>query len=36
MPDFIALCVPFIFSTLSVPASHPIINPPGKENFGKD
>ena len=36
IPDFIAVCVPLIFGVFSVPASHPINAPPGKESFGKD
>lgn len=35
-PDFIAVCVPFIFGTFKKPAEHPIIAPPGKTGYGID
>jgi hypothetical protein len=36
MPDFIAVCVPFILGTFRNPAVQPIRAPPGKTNFGID
>ena len=36
IPDFIALCVPFILGTFRNPAAQPIRAPPGKTNFGID
>lgn len=35
-PDFMAVCVPFIFGTSKKPAEHPIIAPPGKTGYGID
>lgn len=36
LPDFIAVCVPFIFGTFRKPAEHPMIAPPGKTGYGID
>ena len=36
VPDFIAVCVPFILGTFKKPAEHPIIAPPGNTGFGSD
>jgi hypothetical protein len=36
LPDFIAVCVPFILGTSKNPAEHPIIAPPGKTGYGMD
>lgn len=36
VPDFIAVCVPFIFGTFKKPAEQPMIAPPGKTGYGID
>lgn len=36
IPDFIAVCVPFIFGTFKNPGLQPTKQPPGNESFGTD
>lgn len=36
IPDFMAVCVLFIFGTFKKPAEHPIIAPPGNNGYGID
>ncbi len=36
IPDFMAVCDPFIFKTFINPALHPTRTPPGKVNLGTE